>query len=154
MHKCRKEEVPAGVVVVVVQCEKGGSMRWALYLLNSFLEYYKDVQDWGFEFHYLWLLILIALMEWHEPTYMMFMPRTGKCGTTCYTSLRSTTDPKVKKFNNNMFTQYLTNIQNSLVDTWRISPETVKEYGQIENFWASRHNMWLQEKKDPTKEWL
>jgi hypothetical protein len=40
------------------------------------------------------------------------------------------------------------------VDTWRISPETVQEYGQIANFQASRHNMWLQEKKDPTKEWL
>jgi hypothetical protein len=61
----------------------------------------------------------------------------------CYTSLRSTTDPKVKKFNNDMFTQYLTEIHNILADTWRISPETVQEYGQIVNFQASRHNMWL-----------
>jgi hypothetical protein len=53
-----------------------------------------------------------------------------------------------------MFTQYLTKIQNRLADTWRISPETVQEFGQIANFQASRHNMWLQAKKDPAKEWL
>jgi hypothetical protein len=154
MRKCRKEEVPAGVVAVAVQCTKGSSMSWAPYLLNSFLEDCKDAQDWGSEFHYSWLLILIALMGWQEPTYTMFLPRTGKCGATRYTSLRSTTDPKVKKFNNDMFTQYLTEIHNNLVDTWRISPETVQEFGQIANFQASRHNMWLQAKKDPTKEWL
>jgi hypothetical protein len=40
------------------------------------------------------------------------------------------------------------------VDTWRISLETFQEYGQIMNFRASFHNMWLQAKKDLTKEWL
>jgi hypothetical protein len=53
-----------------------------------------------------------------------------------------------------MFVQYLTEIQNNVTETWRISPETVQEYGQDSQFCASRHNMWLQEKKDPTKEWL
>jgi hypothetical protein len=72
----------------------------------------------------------------------------------CYTSLRSTTDPKEKKINNDVFMLYLMEIQNRLADTWRISPETVQEFGQIENFQASRHSMWLQEKRDPTKEWL
>jgi hypothetical protein len=84
----------------------------------------------------------------------MFLPRTGKCGTVHYTSLRSTIDTKANKVNNDMLFQYLTGIQNNLADTWRISPETVQEYGHITNFRASRHNMWLQAKKDPTKEWL
>jgi hypothetical protein len=30
----------------------------------------------------------------------------------------------------------------------------VKEYKKIANFKASRHNMWIQEKMDPNKEWL
>jgi hypothetical protein len=124
MHKCRKEEVPAGVVAAAAQCTKGSSMSWAPYLLNSFLEDCKDTQDWGSEFHYSWLLILIALVGWKEPTYNMFLQRIGKCGTTRYTSLRSTTDPKKKKINNDVFTLYLSEIQNHLADTWRISPET------------------------------
>jgi hypothetical protein len=40
------------------------------------------------------------------------------------------------------------------MDTWRISLENFQEYGQIENFHTSCHDMWLQEKKDTTKEWL
>jgi hypothetical protein len=78
------------------------------------LEDCKDTQDWGSEFHYSWLLILIALVGWKEPTYNMFLQRTGKCGTTRYTSLRSTTDPKEKKINNDVFTLYLMEIQNQV----------------------------------------
>jgi hypothetical protein len=42
MSKCRKEEVPTGVVEAATQCAKGSSMSWAPYLLNSFLEDCKD----------------------------------------------------------------------------------------------------------------
>jgi hypothetical protein len=129
-------------------------MRWAPYLLNLFLEYCNDAKDWGSEFHYLWLLILIALVGWKELAYTMFLPRIGKCGATRYMSLRSTPDPRAKKFNNDMFSQYLTKIQNNLEDTWRITLEAVQEFGQIVNFQVSHHNMWVQAKKDPTKEWL
>jgi hypothetical protein len=114
MCKCRKEEVPAGVVVVVAQCAKGSSMSWAPYLLNYFLKDYKDTQYWGSEFHYSWLLILIALVGWKEPVYSMFLQRVGKCGATRYTSLRSTTYPKTKKVNNDVFALYLSKIQNHL----------------------------------------
>jgi hypothetical protein len=122
MHKCRKEEVPAGIVAVVMQCTKASSMSWAPYLLNSFLEYCKDTQDWGSDFHYSWLLILIALVGWKEPTYSVFLQRIGKCGVARYMSLRSTTDPKAKKINNDMFSLYLIEIQNRLAYTWIISP--------------------------------
>jgi hypothetical protein len=125
MRKCRKEEAPAGVVAAATQCAKGSSMSWAPYLLNSFLEDCKDAQYWGSMFHYLWLLILIALMGWKEPTYNLFLPRMGKCGTTRYTSLRSTTNPKKKKLNSDIFMLYLTKIHNRLANTWRIPIEIV-----------------------------
>jgi hypothetical protein len=64
MCKCMKEEVLARVVAATTQCIKGSSMSWAPYLLNSFLEDCKDTQDWGSDFHYSSLLILIALMGW------------------------------------------------------------------------------------------
>jgi hypothetical protein len=40
--KCRREEVPAGVVAVAAQCAEGTSMSWAPYLLNLFLDDCKD----------------------------------------------------------------------------------------------------------------
>jgi hypothetical protein len=111
MCKCRKEEVPAGVVAATTQCMKGSSMSWAPYLLNSFLEDCKDTQDWGSEFHYSWLLILISLVGWKEPTYNMFLQRTRKCGATHYMSLQRKEDPKEKKINNDIFSLYLMEIK-------------------------------------------
>jgi hypothetical protein len=154
MCKCRNEEVPARVVEVVEQCAKGRTMSWAPYLLNSFLEDCKDSQYWGSEFHYSWLLILIALMGWKKPTYSLFLPMTEKCGTTRFTSLCSIADPKNKKLSNDLFMIYLTNIQNRFIDTWRIPIEIVQGFGKIANFQASCHNMWLQAKRGLAKEWL
>jgi len=61
LRKSRKEEAPARVVVAATQCTKGTVLSWASYLLNLFLEYCRDVQDGGTEFHYSWILILISL---------------------------------------------------------------------------------------------
>jgi hypothetical protein len=66
---------------------KGGIDELGLYLLKSFLENFKDAKYWGSEFYYSFLLILIALMGWHKPTYTMLLTRIGKCGDACYTSL-------------------------------------------------------------------
>jgi hypothetical protein len=47
LRKSHREKVPAGVVAVVNQCVEGTSMRWTLYLLNLFLDDYKDAQYLG-----------------------------------------------------------------------------------------------------------
>jgi len=73
MCKCIKEEVPTGVVADATKCVKGISMRWAPYLLNGFLEDFQETHDWGSDFHYSWLLILIASVGWKELTYNIFL---------------------------------------------------------------------------------
>jgi hypothetical protein len=47
LRKCRREEVPAGVVAVATQCAEGTTVSWAPYLLNLFLDDCKDAQDLG-----------------------------------------------------------------------------------------------------------
>ena len=37
LRKCRKQEAPASIITVVVQCAKGVMFSWAPYLLNQFL---------------------------------------------------------------------------------------------------------------------
>jgi hypothetical protein len=44
--------------------------------------------------------------------------------------------------------------QEKMENTWRIQLEVVKENQGIENFQASRHNMWIQAKRDPKKKFL
>jgi hypothetical protein len=72
LRKCRKEEVPVGVIAAATQCAEGTILSWAPYLLNLFLEDCKDAQDLGTKFHYSWLLVLIALVGWREPKYTYF----------------------------------------------------------------------------------
>jgi hypothetical protein len=47
LRKCRREEVPAGVIAVASECTEGTSMSWVPYLWNLFQEDCKDVQDLG-----------------------------------------------------------------------------------------------------------
>jgi hypothetical protein len=129
-------------------------MSWAPYLHNSFLKDFKDTHDWGSEFHYSWLLILIGLIGWKELVYNKYMERPRKCGSTRYVSLRSSTDPKRKNTNTNIFARYFAKMQDLIVDTWHIIPETVQEFGQVSNFRGTRHSLWMQKKRDKAKEWL
>jgi hypothetical protein len=99
MRKCHKEEVPVGVIAAAAQCVNGTSLSWAPYLLNLFMEDYKDVQDLNTEFHYLWLLMLITLMGWREPPYSYFCSWIGRCHATRYTSLGRNSDPKHRSTN-------------------------------------------------------
>jgi hypothetical protein len=78
LRKCHKEEVPVGVVAAATQCAHGTILSWAPYLLNIFLEDCKDAQDLGTKFHYSWLIIFIALIEWREPPYSYFCERIGR----------------------------------------------------------------------------
>jgi hypothetical protein len=73
---------------------------------------------------------------------------------TWYTSMGSTSDPKRRSGNANTFSRYLSDIQDNIANTWRITLEVVMQYQGVANFRATRHNMWIQARRDPEKEWL
>jgi hypothetical protein len=54
------------------------------------LDEWKDAKYLGTEFHYAWLIILIALGGWGEPKFNVFYPRPRKCCATMYRTLRHT----------------------------------------------------------------
>ena len=68
MWKYRLNEVSAPIVSIVANYAEGYSYKWAEYIAKEFLEYVRDVQEKGRPFHYSWLLVLIALVGWKEPT--------------------------------------------------------------------------------------
>jgi hypothetical protein len=53
-----------------------------------------------------------------------------------------------------MFSMLFDEIQENLANTWRIPPKVVTKNQGIVDFEASIHNMWIQAKRDPKKEWL
>ena len=68
MRKCRLNEVPTPIVSIVANCAEGYSYNWAAYIAKEFLEDVRDAQEKGRPFHYSWLLVLITLVGWREPT--------------------------------------------------------------------------------------
>ena len=68
MRNCRPYEVPSLIVSIVANCAEGYSYSWAAYLAKEFLEDACHAQEKCRPFHYSWLIVLIALVGWKEPT--------------------------------------------------------------------------------------
>jgi hypothetical protein len=154
IHKCRKEEVPIGVVPAVAQCANNTMILWEPYILKLFLDDCKDAKDLGTKFHYSRLMILIALIRWKEPPYSHFSDRVGCYRTTWYTSMGSTLYPKRRSGNTDTFSRYLNDIQENIANTWRVTPKVVTQYQGVANFRDTRHDMWIKPCRDIKKEWL
>ena len=75
LRKCCKDEVLVGVIAFATQFVEGIFVRCVPYLLNLFQVDCKDAPDLGTEFHYSWLLTLIAFMGWRELEYVFFCTR-------------------------------------------------------------------------------
>ena len=73
MRKCRPNEVSAPIVSIAVNCAEGYSYKWEEYIAKEFLEDVHDAQEKGRPFHYSWMIVLIALVGWKEPTEVQFV---------------------------------------------------------------------------------
>jgi hypothetical protein len=111
----------------------------------------KGSQDLGTKFHYSWLITLIALMGWKEPRYVVLYSRPKPNKGVRYLLLRARLEARRKKANGAIFEGYLRDLQESISKMWRITLETVTRYGAIDKFQATRHEMWIQVRKDPDK---
>jgi hypothetical protein len=63
-------------------------------------------------------------------------------------------DPKNQQENNEIFSMFLEDMQQNTTNVWRIPIEVVQENEGISNFKASRHQSWIQARRDPKKKWL
>jgi hypothetical protein len=74
------------------KCVEGLQMNWASYLVNQLELDCHEAQDQGYEFHFSWLLILIAFIAWEMlegttfPDTEPFEPLAAKFTTLWYTS--------------------------------------------------------------------
>jgi hypothetical protein len=64
VRKNRLTQVTRFVVDLVGKYAEGLQMNWEKYLINQLALDCRQVQDQGYEFHFRWLLILIAFIAW------------------------------------------------------------------------------------------
>ena len=88
MRKCRPYEVPAPIVSIAANCVEGYIYNWVAYIAKEFLEDAHDAQEKSRTFHYSWMIMLIFLIEWKEPTEVQFIDvRPSMSGVARYSSL-------------------------------------------------------------------
>jgi hypothetical protein len=71
--KNRPTQVTGFVVDLAGKCMEGLQMNWEKYLVNQLELDYREAQDQGYEFHFSWLLILIAFIAWELPEGATFL---------------------------------------------------------------------------------
>ena len=67
VRKNRPTHVTGFVVDLVGKCAEGIQMSWVKYLVNQLDLDCREAQDQGYDFHFSWLLILIAFITWELP---------------------------------------------------------------------------------------
>ena len=67
VRKNHPTQVIGFVVDLAGKCVEGMQMNWANYLVNELEKDFREAWDLGYEFHYSWLIILIAFVTWKMP---------------------------------------------------------------------------------------
>jgi hypothetical protein len=57
-------QVTGFMVELIGKCVEGMHMNWVSYLVNELDKYFREAQYLGYEFHFSWLIILIAFVSW------------------------------------------------------------------------------------------
>ena len=144
MRKCRPNEVHAPIVSIAANCAKGYSYKWAEYIAREFLEDVCDAQEKGRPFHYSWLLVLIVLVGWREPTEEQFVDVPPEIPATArYASLWVSQDKALQQMMNYVFTFYAMNISYEILKMSWLSNELFSQYAGVANFKAAMHNVFI-----------
>ena len=122
--KCRPTEVPAPVIKIAINCVEGYSYNWAAYLAKEFLEDSRETHEKGRPFHYSWLIILITLVGWQEPTETQFdVVPAHMPGIARYASMWVSQDKTHQQMKNYVFSFYMMSISYEIINTPRLSNE-------------------------------
>jgi hypothetical protein len=66
-------QVTRFMVDLAGKCVEGMQMKWVNYLVTKLEKDCREAQDLGYEFHYSWLIILIAFVTWEMPKGATFL---------------------------------------------------------------------------------
>jgi hypothetical protein len=92
IRKNHPTQVTGFIVDLTGKCMEGMQMNWASYLINELEKDCREAQDQGYEFHFSWLLVLIAFVAWQMPEGVTFPevepsePLVARFSTLWYTN--------------------------------------------------------------------
>jgi hypothetical protein len=113
------------------------------------------VQDQGYEFHFSWLLVLIAFVAWHMPEGVTFPevepsePLAARFSTLWYTN-----DMSKQWQSNVVFHAYYQQLKRAIEAFPCMTPNTLHQYRPLAKFHADRHFIYITARRDESKEEL
>jgi hypothetical protein len=116
---------------------------------------FRKSQDQGYEFHFSWLLILIAFTAWKMPEGVTFLdiesfePLAVKFTTLCYLS-----DMEKQWKSNVVFHTYYLQLKRAIETVPRMMPNTVHWFLPLMKFHVDRHFIYITTCTDEHKEEL
>jgi hypothetical protein len=155
VHKNRSTQVSWFVVDLTGKCVGGVQMNWSKYLVDQLELDCREVQDQGYEFHFSWLLILVAFIAWEMsedvvfPETLPFEPLAAKFSTLWYT-----TDMNKKWKLNTLFHRYYIQLKTAIQATPHITPNRLHIFRPLMKFSADRHFIYLTPRADEHQEQL
>jgi hypothetical protein len=130
-------------------------MNWVKYLVNQLEIDCREAQDQGHEFHFSWLLILIAFVAWELPEGATFPdidpfePLAAKFSTLWYSN-----DMNKQWKSNVIFHTYYNQLKLAIQSEPRMTPNTLHRFRPLIKFSADRHFIYLTARADEHKEQL
>jgi hypothetical protein len=155
VRKNRPTQVTGFVVDLAGKCVEGLQMNWVKYLVNQLELDCREAQDQGYEFHFSWLLILIAFVSWEMPEGATFPdiepfePLAAKFTTLWYSS-----DMNKQWQSNIVFHTYYLQLKRAIEVEPRMTLNTLQRFRPLMKFCADRHFIYLTARADEHKEQL
>jgi hypothetical protein len=155
VRKNRPTQVTGFVVDLAGKCAEGLQMNWVQYLVNQLELDCREAQDQGYEFHFSWLLILIAFIAWELPEGATFLdiepfePLAMKFCTLWYSS-----DMNKQWQSNVVFHAYYNQLKIAIQSTPCITPNTLYRFRPLMKFSVDRHFTYITVCTDEHKQQL
>jgi hypothetical protein len=73
VRKNRPTQIIEFMVHLAGKCVEGMQMSWVNYVVNELEKDFCETYYLGYEFHYSWLIILIAFVAWNMPEGATFL---------------------------------------------------------------------------------
>jgi hypothetical protein len=144
VRKNRPTQVTGFVVDLAGKCAEGVQMNWAQYLVNQLELDCREAQDQGYEFHFSWLLILIAFIAWEMsegatfPDIEPFEPLAAKFSTLWYSN-----DMNKQWQSNVMFHTYYNQLKLAIQAEPRMTPNTLHRFRPLMKFSVDHHFIYI-----------
>jgi hypothetical protein len=155
VRKNRPTQVTGFVVDLAGKCVEGLQMNWVKYLVNQLELDCREAQDQGYEFHFSWLLILIAFIAWEMPEGATFPdiepfePLAMKFSTLWYSS-----DMNKQWQSNVVFHTYYNQLKVAIQSEPRMTLNTLHRFRPLMKFNADRHFIYITARVDGHKKQL